>query len=70
MKKYLCFWTLILGVIMTLSSLEVIDTKGISYFYNNAELYKKEMQEIKTTRRRKMELCVLTPGRVFALIFG
>ena len=49
MKKYLCLWT-ILGVILTLSSLELIDTKGISYYYDNTELYKKEMQEIKTTR--------------------
>ena len=48
MKKYLCF-LLLSGVMMTLSSLEVIDTKGISHFYSNAELYKKETQEIKTT---------------------
>jgi len=51
MKKYLCLWN-ILGVILTLSSLELIDTKGISYYYDNAELYKKEMQEIKTTREK------------------
>lgn len=51
MKKYLCL-LIILGVILTLSSLEIIDTKGISHYYDNAELYKKEMQEIKTTREK------------------
>ncbi|HQC08299.1 MAG TPA: hypothetical protein PK730_02840 [Candidatus Cloacimonas acidaminovorans] len=51
MKKYLCF-LLLSGVMMTLSSLEVIDTKGISHFYSNAELYKKETQEIKTSREK------------------
>lgn len=51
MKKDLCL-LIILGVILTLSSLEIIDTKGISHYYDNAELYKKEMQEIKTTREK------------------
>ncbi|MBP7333399.1 MAG: hypothetical protein KA963_01635 [Candidatus Cloacimonas sp.] len=51
MKKYLCL-LIILGVILTLSSLELIDTKGISHYYDNAELYKKEIQEIKTTREK------------------
>lgn len=51
MKKYLCL-LIILGVILTLSSLELIDTKGISHYYDNAELYKMEMQEIKTTREK------------------
>lgn len=51
MKKYFSLFIL-MGIMITLSALEIIDTKGISHIYNNADLYKLEVQDIKTSREK------------------
>jgi hypothetical protein len=51
MKKYICL-LILLEVIVFLTALEIIDSKGISHIYDNAELYKLETQELKTTREK------------------
>ena len=51
MKKY-AFLFILGAVIIFLPALEIIDSKGISHIYDNAELYTLETQEVKTTREK------------------